>query len=235
MKATEFSKVMLNASISLWISFCHSIVGCSDGSGPGPWKCWKQQLKAWRGSGTSVLLCSWRLPCYKALFFSCRSLSHWQSLLSKVLGKLHPWEGAGSHRGAAGTLLTWVNGSHCMQVAVVPAVSHLSSCISFLCALSLALTVGQTAVPHCGVEFCFLANPTRKAVCAVYPVSVCPGPMYGVSICILYCRFGTSSLASLCQDHHTIKGELLKAAKFRDCLFVFISRAQLGVADDEAA
>lgn len=126
MKATEFSKVMLNASISLWISFCHSIVGCSDGSGPGPWKCWKQQLKAWRGSGTSVLLCSWRLPCYKALFFSCRSLSHWQSLLSKVLGKLHPWEGAGSCRGAAGTLLTWV------KRLSLHASSSSASCVSSL-------------------------------------------------------------------------------------------------------
>jgi len=106
-------------------------------------------------------------PVTKPSFFSCRSLPHWQSLLSKVLGKLHLWEGAGSRRDAAGTLLTWVNSSHGMQVAVVPAVSHLSSCISFLCAPSLALTVGQTAVPHCTVEFCFLANPTRKAVCAV--------------------------------------------------------------------
>lgn len=84
------------------------------------------QLKAWRGSGTSVLLCSWRLPCYKALFFSCRSLSHWQSLLSKVLGKLHPWEGAGSCRGAAGTLLTWV------KRLSLHASSSSASCVSSL-------------------------------------------------------------------------------------------------------
>lgn len=61
-------------------------------------------------------------------------------------------------------------------------------------------------------------------------MSVCPDNMYSVSICILYCRFGTSPLAC------GVAGSgLPQVAKFRDHLFIFISRAQLGVVDDGAA
>jgi len=41
-------------------------------------------------------------------------------------------------------------------------------------------------------------------------------------------------VASLCQDRHTRRAELFKAAK-SSCLFIFISRACSGVANDEAA
>lgn len=54
--------------------------------------------------------------------------------------------------------------------------------------------------------------------------------MSSVSICILYCRFGTSPLAWV-----FFWSGSSQVAKFRDCLFIFISRAQLGVADGGAA
>lgn len=180
----------------------------------------------------SALLCSWRLPRYKGNC-SCRNHPLWgvkSAVL--VLGKLHLWEHPGSLyslEALLGTLLTWFNSSHRMQVAV-----GVTSLLSLLCPSSPLLSSTGSSwwpglSPLCG-QICSLGQhyPWRRVLRA--PPSVCPDNVSSVSICILYCRFGTSPLAWGCFGSGSPQ-----VAKFRDYLFVFISRAQLGIADGREA
>lgn len=93
---------------------------------------------------------------------SCRNHSLWgvkSAVL--VLGKLHPWEHPGSLHSLEvllGTLLTWFNSSHRMQVAV-----GATSLLSLLCPSSPQLSStgsnwwsGLSTPPV--VEFCFLGQ-----------------------------------------------------------------------------